>query len=110
MSQAALIVQMANVIADQEGEIFTLRGDREWWKSEYNRVMSELEKSTEENHKLRANPFSIPDYVRTDLSQMLEAHYPNKKIEQIKFIRGLTNLGLKEAKDWVEANIPYIPF
>ena|SRR5258706_11433856 len=107
MTQAALIVQMANFIAAQEQEIEALK----WYRTEYDRMGQDLNVAKAELNKYRSAVFQIPVDVKKQLADMIENEFPNQKIEQIKFFRGLTNCGLKEAKDWVEQNLyGQVPF
>lgn len=41
--------------------------------------------------------------LRSDIELLQSYILAGRKIEAIKVLRGMTNMGLKEAKDWVEA-------
>jgi hypothetical protein len=68
----------------------------------WDRFFSEdiLKLPTFRNHLTVETLNSIPDFLSTLTNMLLEG--PGRKIDAIKYVRQATNLGLKEAKDFVD--------
>ena len=68
-----------------------------------NELAIERKSVVELETKIFAFEQQAPAPDRADVERMLRALHENKKIEAIKYCRALTGLGLKEAKDLIEA-------
>lgn len=91
-------------VAQLKDRIIEAEESIRFWKAQYDTVVKhrdELSAKVLESHASGTVHFYGND-TEGILCDMMRDQFPNQKINAIKFIRGLTNCGLKEAKDWVE--------
>lgn len=100
---------------NEEGHIIStlLRVDAEGIYR-FSGVTSELGLPLGAGARVKCSDTTDPDDVRKSLRDQVVSvasafglEIEGEKIRTIKLVRALTGLGLKEAKDWVEANFPF---